>query len=184
MNTKLRTFPKQCHLAFSGGMDSSFALYFLKQVKGRVLSCIHINHGTKDAQNYENFCVNICNSYNIKIDLYYYDKSKPMKEAAWHDFRYNIFSSYGEDVVVCHHKDDNLENRLLFGKTMSTRNGNIIRPFLDFSKKNIKDYVKYYNIPYIEDLTNFDENFTKRNKLRRIIREMKEMGCPLDSLLK
>jgi tRNA(Ile)-lysidine synthase TilS/MesJ len=178
---KITKLPKTCHLALSGGIDSMFGLVFLMSGPPRIESCIHINHGTERANEYEDFCSNICNYYGIRLDVHHYDKNKPMTEDAWHSFRYDIFSSYPKKVIVCHHKDDNLENKLLFGKIMKPENGNIVRPFLQVTKAEIRNRMAGY--AYIEDPTNLDENFTKRNKVRRIIQELKDIGCALDSLL-
>jgi len=180
---KIHKLPKTCSLALSGGIDSVFGFYFLKQVPSRLISCIHINHGTEKADEYEDFCLRLCNYYGIRLDVYYYDKNQPMTEDAWHFYRYNIFNSYPDKVIVCHHKDDNLENKLLFGKIMQPESGNIVRPFLQVTKEEIKKRMYFHDCPYIQDYTNFDVNFTKRNKVRKIIQELKDMGCALDSLL-
>lgn len=180
---KIQYLPNQCSLALSGGIDSIFALDFLSVKKGRLISCIHINHGTPNANRYQEFCEKVCDKYKVKLEVYHYYQSQPASEALWHNFRYEVFHRYDQDVVVCHHKDDDLENRILFGHKIRPRNKNIIRPFLNVIKSEIINYVNFHNLSYIQDETNFDENYTKRNKIRRIVQELKDIGAPVYSLL-
>ena len=56
------------------------------------------------------------------------------------------------------------------------KNASVLRPLLYFSKDEIEDYCKQYEIPYFEDRTNFDTSVSIRNKLRH------EFIFPLEKL--
>ena len=50
----IKPIPKSCYLACSGGIDSMFALHFLR-AGGRDVKPLYFNHGTKFGQQCEDF---------------------------------------------------------------------------------------------------------------------------------
>ena len=94
-------------------------------------------------------------------------------------YRYNCFSKVIEDkkcdlIATAHHKSDFVETALLnlfrgsgsAGLTgIKEQNGYIIRPLIYTDKAQIDAYVTRENVPFVTDLTNFEDDYT-RNFLR------------------
>lgn len=92
-------------------------------------------------------------------------------------------------VAVAHHRDDNVETILinllrgtdlkgLTGIQPVSRRGNltIIRPLLGSGKKDIEEYLEINGIPYVQDSTNFKDDYI-RNKIRNnIVPGMREVN--------
>src|SRR5699024_3141379 len=107
-------------------------------------------------------------------------------EAAARNFRYDFFRKVmikeGFDTLLtAHHNNDLAENILM--KLIRSGNayevvslkeqrpfgsGQIVRPLLDFSKRQLAEYADIHDINHVQDETNFD-NITMRNRLRNNI---------------
>ena len=189
---------KNIGVAVSGGMDSMSLLYFLSQkakdYKINIIA-IHLDHlirenSNKDASLIRRFCksngitfkmkkVNVVNlSLQHKISL----------EEAGRMARQNFFNELLDDKIVdavCtgHHKSDQAETVLLNifrgsglngAKGMTVLNGKFIKPMLFTSKEHIVNYVKKNNIPYNDDYTNSENEYTRnfvRNEIFPLINE-------------
>jgi len=46
------------------------------------------------------------------------------------------------------------------------QNVEIIRPLLDFTKKEVEEFCTKFDIPFVVDKTNFDSETSLRNKIR------------------
>ncbi len=178
-------------VGISGGADSiGLALAFKKlQLKYDLkLYLVHINYhqrgeeSEKDQKFVEKF------AKENKLELMVFDYSKPVGlrqekkgnlEELFRDFRYQKFEEIRgklnfDKVAVAHHLDDQIETFLMNlirgsgiqGLTgMAFINGYLIRPFLDFSKNEIENFLKENDQDFRLDKTNFETNFT-RNKIR------------------
>jgi tRNA(Ile)-lysidine synthase len=180
-------------IALSGGTDSVFTLYFLNKFKQRLgisISAAHLNHSLRgtEADRDEIFCEEYCKKLNIKLYTRKIPieslskKSKTSLEETGRVERYKYLSELTEEfhydkIVTAHHKDDNAETVLLnlFRGTgirgysgIPIRRGNVIRPILILSKKEILNYLDKYKVPYITDVTNFSDMYS-RNLIRNQI---------------
>ena len=106
------------------------------------------------------------------------------------ELRYNWFNELAEQlkfeyVLTAHHADDNLET-FLINLSRGTGldgligipeiNGNIIRPLLTFSRKEIQDYALKKQLKWREDSSNLSDKYL-RNKLRLdVIPLLKELN--------
>jgi len=162
--------PNKCIIACSGGVDSVFALHFLSRSK-REISLIHINHRTPMANVYEYFVRTLAKIYSVNCDFY---KIYGNNELDWRNERYKIFESYKDPVITCHHQDDNLETLVMRNRPIPYKRGNIIRPFLKVSKKEIIQYCLYHNLSWVEDPTNSDPDYCERNRIRKAILKLRE----------
>ena len=170
----IKPIPKSCYLACSGGIDSMFALHFLR-AGGRDVKPLYFNHGTKFGQQCEDFL-------NATLDTpFVCGKIKKTPEPGrsledfWRECRYNFLDKFTDmPVVMVHHLDDQIETLLqgfAQGKTnrvIPYKRGNYIRPFIYVSKKEIKKYVIRHGITYLNDPSNDDVSFT-RNRIRNNI---------------
>lgn len=179
-------------LGFSGGPDSVFLAHILATLQQNMPFLLHLAHldhawratSLKDAQ----FCSQFAQSINIKISLgVAKDFSSGLKfNGSKEEFARKIRKAFFKKVMVdtqsdllalAHHADDQLETffiRMVRGTTISglksmlAKEGNIIRPLLSISKKEILDFLHKHNIPYCTDETNNSELFL-RNRIRNNI---------------
>ena len=134
---------KNVILGLSGGPDSVFLFYILKEMhEDNLLNlvCAHFNHRFRsNSDNDESFCVKLCAKYGIKIITGHNDSGKDKEngsqEAFGRKLRRNFFKSLsntdwsdtgspGKDSVVAlaHHADDQQETfflRLIRGSTLN-----------------------------------------------------------------
>ena len=118
--------------------------------------------------------------YKVDFDTEEYARQKGISiEMAARDLRYEWFEdirrlSGAQAIAVAHHGDDNIETMLmnlvrgtgLRGLTgIPRRNGNVVRPLLGVSRKEIETYVAENNLDYVIDSTNLENDY-QRNKFR------------------
>ncbi len=178
-------------IALSGGSDSMALLhYMLSESKKYHFNVIAINveHGIRGQASKDdtNFVINYCNDNKIKILTYsvdcptYAKENKLSLEQAGRILRYQCFNQALESkacdkIATAHHQKDNFESvlfNLFRGTGLKGLIGieqnfmdKIIRPFLSVSKQEIEDYIKEHSIPYVDDQTNFSDEYT-RNAIR------------------
>lgn len=197
--SKVREFAEQNDLlssplivaGLSGGPDSVFLLFFLKNVyKGRLIAC-HVNHKLRHgaAEADENFVRELCRKQGIELRVESVDvrtyaaENGRSEEEAGRILRYEIFDRIGREestdygIAVAHHKGDLAETMLmnLFrGSGLEglvspgAKTGRIVRPLLSVSKREITDYLSENGIDFVTDATNLESEHM-RNKYRNII---------------
>jgi len=166
--------PRKVCIALSGGADSMVGLDFCIK-KGIAVKALHFNHGNDDSDKYEEFVVDYCRRLNVPIVIDRLSEEVPKrrsKEDFWREKRYDFFSKHSEGlkVVTCHHLDDAVETWVFSSmkgnpKTIPHSRGIFIRPFLLNKKSAILDWAEQNNVPFIQDMTNFDSSFD-RNYIR------------------
>ncbi len=177
-------------VGLSGGPDSIFLATVLLRLAGlygaKIYAC-HIDHGYRktsgvDAEFVKKFCsengVPLA-SEKIKIKKFSEDSARVM--------RYEIFAraakKFGCDKIATGHTlDDNAETVIMWLargcgtnglKGIPSKRGNIIRPVLCVSKKEILRFLKSRAAGYCTDETNSSCDFT-RNKIRNKIMPLLE----------
>ncbi len=184
---------KQIAVAISGGCDSmalTLALNdFCKENKIKIYA-LTIDHGLrKNSKNEAKKVGELLKKFDISHKILAIpQKQIPHKniEANLREIRYEILTNFCkknhlEFLFVGHHIGDIAENfliRLFRGsgldglspiQKISEINGvKIIRPFLEISKDELKNYLIAKNIEWFEDETNDDEKFL-RNKIRKFL---------------
>jgi len=184
-------------VALSGGADSVCLLRIMLQLQYKV-HAVHCNFRLrgKESNRDENFCKELCSKLNVPLHLAHFDtmlyaKQKHISiEMAARDLRYSYFEQLRKaidaaDIIVAHHRDDNVETvlmALLRGtgikglQGIQPRNGNIIRPMLEVSRQEILDYLLTLKQDYVTDSSNLVDDVT-RNKIRlNIIPMLKEIN--------
>lgn len=177
----------------SGGMDSMSLLHMLianQKELGCEIIVINIDHMIRqNSADDSNFVVDYCKKNNIKIHRFNVDAkkysvdNKISLELSARQLRYGVFDALIKKGIVnkialAHHQNDQVETILmnLFRGTGTSgiqgmefeRQDGIIRPLLNVSKEQIKEYVKLNQVPYVTDQTN-EENTYNRNFLRNEI---------------
>ena len=194
---------KKVGIALSGGRDSMCLLSVLIDA-GISPIAIHVEHGIrgKDSISDMNFVKDYALKHNIVLKVFNVDAPKIAKEKglsleqAARIARYDVFDNLiKEGVVDCialaHHANDQAETilmRILRGtgikglEGMQIQNGYYVRPLLEYTREDINDYVIANKIPYVEDLTNAEDIYT-RNFLRQEINKLKEKYPNIEDLL-
>lgn len=181
-------------IGFSGGPDSVMLLYALNELRkefGYNLITVHINHQLRaeDAVKDEEFSKDFSNSLGVKCISFHMDvngyakEHKISVEDAGRRIRYEKFnevlkSEFQSGVIaVGHHKNDDAETILLnlirgaggAGLSgISDKNNNIVRPLINITKTEIINFLNENNIPFVEDKTNFENDYL-RNKIRNVL---------------
>ena len=180
---------KKYVVACSFGPDSMALLDAAIKEKLNVVVA-HVNYRKRDAAQFEQESLTeFCNQHKIKI--YVLDLLGEKHEGnfqAWaRKKRYEFFKDVAkkEDafaVLVAHQQDDVIETYLMqkkrknFVKNYGISRENelfgvkIIRPLLDYSKAELKEYDIQNNVPFSIDESNLTDHYT-RNKIRHSIVE-------------
>ena len=160
-------------LACSGGVDSMAIVNFLLN-GGWYPNILYFNHNTEHGKLAEDFVTSYCKTHNLKLYVGRTDLTpKSNKEKIWSDLRYEFFSKFDFPVITCHHLDDCVETYLFsclrgFQSVIPYSRGNVIRPFLLNEKSVFYDWCLDKNVPYIEDESNLNVDFS-RNRIRHNI---------------
>ena len=181
-------------VAVSGGPDSMCLLFLLnewnKKIKGKFIALI-INHNIRSNSSKEStYVFKFLKNKNINSKIINVKKNqvvkKNMSEARLN--RYDSLTNFCKKnniihLFVGHHMNDNLEtfiNRKISGsdfeglssmKSISLRNKtNIIRPLLNFSKKDILEFNYKQKIPFVYDPSNKNMTYT-RPVVRKFLKE-------------
>lgn len=174
----------------SGGMDSMALLHVLislKEAYNLKIYVAHLDHGVRGEESERDAA--FVSAYCRERQLDFFQKSVNMnlyakenglsKEEAGRSLRYEFFEEirtrFGADkIAVAHNMDDQAETllfRIIRGtgveglSGMKYRNGKIIRPLLNISRREIEEYVQKFSIPYREDETNTSTEYA-RNRIR------------------
>lgn len=176
-------------LACSYGPDS-MALFSILQKEGYYFEVAHVNYHLREESTYEQENLKAyCDKHNVIFHPYDVQESlgKSNLEKKCRDIRYRFFADVLKKrqlnaVLVAHHQDDLIETYLMqtsrrnlvlsYGIMDSTFifGISVIRPLLDFSKKELLDYCKENRVPYAIDKSNLTNQFL-RNKIRHEIIE-------------
>ncbi len=191
-------------LAISGGADSMALAHMYKSCENFPLAiAITVDHNLRknsaeEAEKVGKWMNDFRLPHRI-LKLQNINKSGNLEENA-RIGRYKLLIEFAkknnaEAILVAHHKDDQIEsfflalNRGSGVKGLSgmseirEQNGvKIIRPFLDFSKKEILNYCDENSIPFVNDPMNFDEKFD-RVKIRKNISVLEKLGTKKDRII-
>lgn len=185
---------KTIGLAVSGGMDSMAMLHCYRLVCQKIV-VINIEHGIRgeSSQKDSAFVKNYCEKNGIPVlffsvkTLEECKKTKESVESAARRLRYEIFDNLLADktvdvIALAHHADDNAETvlmRIFRGTGIKGLGGIIqrsgyIRPLLKYTRTEIEEYVKQNNIPFVEDETNQESDYTRNFIRLEILPKIKE----------
>lgn len=174
-------------LAVSGGADSMVLTSLFKGL-GLNFQVAHINYKLrgKDSDSDQKTVQNFCEKNHIRFHLYEVSEKDNKPENSiqlWaREIRYRFFREVQEQenlefLVTAHHLNDQLETFIINLSKASGISGlsgipanknNMIRPLLNFSKKEIYEYAEKNKIDFREDLSNKKSDYL-RNKIRNEI---------------
>ncbi len=186
-------------VALSGGADSVCLLHILNCLKESMyftLEAVHINHCIrgKESDGDESFCKKLCQSLNIPLEIFRVDiptltkLSRKSTEETARDVRYEKFAEVADEsgkIATAHTLSDNVET-VIFNMIRGTGlkglcgippvRGNIIRPLINITRRQVENYLTGINQSFKTDSTNLSDDYS-RNKIRhKIIPVMEEIN--------
>lgn len=179
-------------IGVSGGADSVCLLLILNGLKEEFkfdISVLHFHHMIRtEADKDAAFVEDLCKRLNVPFYFYKEDVIEYAKETgttteeAGRILRYKAFNECMKEhdinlLATAHHADDLAETMLLFLtrgtllkglSPIKVKNGNTIRPLLNVTKEEIKEYLLRNSETYCDDATNNDNDYS-RNYIRNEI---------------
>ena len=191
--------PSHIAVAVSGGADSmALTLLTNNWAKARKvkLTAITVDHNLRPESKFEAETVHKwCKKYKINHTILTYTGVIPTSniEAVAREYRYELLTNYMKDksinyLLIAHNQDEQRETFFLnlargsgvYGlcgmPTISERMGiKIIRPMLNFTKQEIKEYLNSIQQEWIEDPSNSDTKY-KRVRIRNLKKLIDTLG--------
>lgn len=181
-------------VGISGGADSVCLYKMLLELREYFnidIVAVHIHHGIRgmEADRDMGFVKDMCASDGVKFRKFEYNVPEYAKENSLSEeeagriLRYKAFNQLAEEIIsdnkkvkiaVAHNRNDSAEtfiHNMCRGSGLkglagiSYKTNRIIRPVLCLTRKEIENYLLKNDILYINDSTNFTEDYT-RNKIR------------------
>ena len=191
---------KKLLVAISGGIDSVALTTLLSKLEFAIsLAHCNFNLRGKESDLDEEFVKKLGEKLNARVHTKQFktkeiaQENKQSTQITARNLRYHWFSELVEQnsfdyVVTAHHADDNIET-FLINLTRGTGldgltgipqiNGNIVRPLLPFSQKEISTFIKENAIEWREDKSNATTKYI-RNKIRhQVVPYLKEINPSL-----
>ena len=193
-------------VAVSGGPDS-LALSFLAKIysikKSLYVKYFIVDHKLRKNSTLEaNFVKKELKKYSINLNILTWYGKKPSKniQSVARDKRYKLLLNETrklkiKNILLGHHLDDLFENffiRILRGSGLNglvsldqkTQNEkvNLIRPLLNFNKKDLIYISKYIFGSYVKDPSNENNKF-KRIRVRNFLKELESEGLDKNKFL-
>ncbi len=192
--------------AVSGGSDSMAllsGLHAFQQETGFTLHALHVQHGLRgeDSLADEQLVRNFCAQHDIPLTVHQADLGgdlhQPGMETRARDCRRGFFAAemerlHADALLLAHHRDDQTETVLMHLLRGAGGNGlagmrpaapfaggQLLRPFLQLSKDELRNVCRLWKVPYREDASN-QQDITLRNALRlRVLPLLEELspGC-------
>lgn len=177
-------------VALSGGPDSMALLHLLREVEGYSLAIVHVDHGWRKESKKE--AIHLCQEAE-KWGVAFYSTALCLNEEEGnledisrrkrYQFFKNVYDEIGADALILgHHQDDLVETTLkrwLEGAHIqnccgmaedSARFGmRLLRPLLQFKKKELADYLTTAGVKFFTDPTNEHEHFLRARMRKSIL---------------
>jgi tRNA(Ile)-lysidine synthase len=194
-------------VALSGGGDSVALLHLLLQAAplfSLQVQAAHLDHGIRAESGQDvNFVHQLCSEWQVPLTVERLDLPQLARERrqgleeAGHELRREFLQRTALDldcrfIALGQHRGDQAETllmRLVRGSgltglaAMRPLNGAIIRPLLDFSRKQIEAYLAAIEQVFVQDASNEDLYYT-RNRLRhRLLPELTDLNPRLEENL-
>jgi tRNA(Ile)-lysidine synthase len=165
--------------------------YFIVDHKLRKNSTTEARHVKKQLKKF---------SINLNILTWYGKKPKKNIQSSAREKRYSLLTDQAKklnikNILLGHHLDDLFENffiRILRGsglnglvsldKKTQKNQVNLLRPLIDFDKKDLIYVSNYIFGSYVNDPSNKDDKF-KRVKIRNFLKQLEEEGLDRDKFI-
>ena len=159
-------------------MAMLWAMWLMKDQLKITVEAAHFNHNLRgeESNRDEAFVVAFCKNHNIPchVGAGKVEPGEKGLEAAARNARYAYLQSLPGKIATAHTADDNAETLLLhlvrgtglkgLGGIAPIR-GNLIRPMLTVTRREVLDFLDRHKIPYVTDSSNETDAFL-RNRIR------------------
>lgn len=195
---------KKIYVAYSGGIDSSILLSLCHITFSNInylIKVIHINHTINKKSNFWTyFCKKQCNALKLPIKIIKINniKNKNLEENLRIE-RYKVMSkiiTFKSTLLIGHQRHDLIETILLklvrgagmhgitsFKEKIKLGKLDIIRPLLKFNKNDLNQLSKRYNIYYVKDDSNENNEFSRNYMRNNIISMIEKKWKNFDKLI-
>ncbi len=186
-------------LAYSGGLDSSVLLSLLAQLAPSLaipVTALHVDHGlSANAGDWRAHCESVCHQLKVGFESHSVtvnSRGQGLENAA-RQARYRVFEQSlpkGGLLLTAHHLNDQAETLLLrlmrgagpkglaaMPASRPLGRGHLLRPLLDISQQQLRDYAEACQLRWVDDDSNVDLNFS-RNYLRHKVMPLLEQRWP------
>lgn len=197
----LKTLPMQSGaavvVAVSGGPDSMTLLHILLQLQKQFdmkIICAHVHHNIRSESDAEKeFVESYCKKHGIifeyfKIANYHHDNFHQEARTIRYQFFEQVVKKYhAKYLMTAHHGDDLIETvlmRLVRGSSIYGYHGfsrvtelcdyTLVRPLITITRDDIINYIDQNQIPYVTDMSNFKDDYTRNRYRKYIVPKLKE----------
>lgn len=187
-------------IGLSGGLDSVVLLHAMVRLREQPhsnfqLRALHINHQLQEqAQSWEAHCKSLCSELGVEFASRCVEIAVGSGvENAAREARYSEFTAAlleDEELLLAHHRDDQMETlllRLMRGSGSRGLSGiprsrvlgasRLLRPLLDADREELQSYADSEQLIWVEDHSNKDEGFD-RNFCRHSLLPLIEARWP------
>ena len=193
-------------VAISGGPDS-LALSFLTKIysikRSLLVKYFIVDHKLRENSTSEaKFVKKQLKKFSIKLNILTWHGKKPKKniQSTARKKRYSLLIKQAKNfkiknILLGHHLDDLFENFFIIilrgsglnglislGKKTKNNSINLVRPLLDFDKKDLIYISNYIYGSYVKDPSNDDDKF-KRVRVRNFLKELETEGLDKNKFL-
>ncbi len=189
-------------VSYSGGMDSTVLLHTCRALNEsgviQNLTALHSNHGIHSESNiWEQQCKVICEQMGVEFEatrLYLGRDGDRVSEATARKARYEWlrqFMNKNSILMTAHHQSDQVETLLLnllrgagvrglsgIQPVTEFGEGKLVRPLLEVTKDQIREYLHKFKLSYVEDPANHDLQYS-RSYLRSVVIPALEQHWPV-----
>ena len=186
-------------VAVSGGVDSVVLVHLLHQIQiNFVISHCNFQLRGEESKRDELFVLELGKKFDKEVLIKHFEtenfavEQKISIQLAARNLRYDWFATLQENftpkpcyVLTAHHLNDNVETVFinfcrgtgvegLTGIKVFDNERKIIRPLLSFTKVDILQYAKQYNLKFVEDSSNASNKYTRnhfRNEILPLIQQ-------------
>jgi tRNA(Ile)-lysidine synthase len=171
----------------SGGGDSVCLLDVARRLEARV-SALHVNYGLRSgADADEEFVLGLCARMGVPlhVERLTLPESGNLQERA-REARYALAESLADgDYAAAHTASDQAEtvlyrlavspgSRALLG--MAPRRGRLVRPLLDVTRGEVRDYLRARGLDWREDPSNADRRFARARVRHDLLETLRTVG--------
>lgn len=170
----------------SGGADSVCLLDVAVDIEAGV-SALHVNYGLRDgADEDEAFCRELCDRLGVALTVEHAGAPTGNVQAWARELRYAAAERIAErDYAAAHTLSDQAETvvhrlaassgrRALLG--MEPRRGRLVRPLLEVTRADTREWCRQRGLEWREDPTNDDIQYTRARVRARVMPELHELN--------
>ncbi len=179
-------------IGLSGGLDSVVLLHAMAKLRDErgadmQLRAIHINHQLQDqAQSWERHCQTLCNELDVNCVFARVEIEgaagieNAAREARYREFEAALFAD--EELLLAHHRDDQMETILLRLNRGSGSRGlagipssralgasKLLRPLLTIDREELERYAESENLGWVVDQSNGDVSFDRNYSRHKVL---------------